>query len=95
MVLMLWKFCGATVRLNPYQKPYIVLLDLNMPKMNDIEFLHEVRALADRWQRGTSQPYLFYPVGAAMIDKRLCRSELGPTRVGGRATVELPIKRAL
>ena len=34
----------------PLTKHYIVLLDLNIPKMNGIEFLHEVRALADRWR---------------------------------------------
>ena len=59
-------------KIEPRPKPYIVLLDLNIPKMNGIEFLHEVRALADRWQRRTSRPHLCYPVGAAMVDKQLC-----------------------
>lgn len=37
-------------KIEPRPKPYIVLLDLNMQKMNGIEFLHDVRnALADRW----------------------------------------------
>lgn len=34
----------------PLARPYIVLLDLNMPQMNGIEFLHELRrdpAIAD------------------------------------------------
>lgn len=28
---------------NPLPRPYIILLDLNMPRMNGIEFLHTIR----------------------------------------------------
>ena len=40
----LLKYCGAKTVGRALQKPFVILLDINMPRMNGLEFLERIRA---------------------------------------------------
>ena len=54
----------------PLEKPYVVILDLNMPRMNGLEFLDEIRADEDL----QFTPVFVLTTSDAEADKVLARS---------------------